>query len=81
MQEFKVYKNLRRKATIFGMPVINFWAFIIASMCFILILTTGLTLVKLVIVLVGIGIAYLLCRFAFNKEMESNMKINDYKRN
>jgi len=81
MQEFKVYKNLRKKATILGMPVINFWVFLVASLCFLMILTTGFTLVKLIIVIIGVGIVYFLCRFVFNKEMESNMKIDDYKRN
>mgnify|MGYP003398772371 CR=1 len=81
MKSFKVYKNIRRKAHIMGMPTGNFWLMLAFCIGFFLILTTGLSVLKILFVFAGWGLSYFFAKVVFNQERNSGFRINDYKRN
>lgn len=81
MKEYKVYKKVRLRATIMGMPTINFWVMVIVDALVLLVLTTGLSILKVIFVLVALLASYILARFIFNLELLNNTRIKDYRRN
>lgn len=64
-----------------GMPTINFWVMVIVDALVLLVLTTGLSILKVIFVLVALLASYILARFMFNLELLNNTKIKDYRRN
>lgn len=64
-----------------GMPTINFWVMVIVDALVLLVLTTGLSILKVIFVLVALLASYILARFIFNLELLNNIKIKDYRRN
>lgn len=80
MKDYKVYKNIRKKAQIFGMPTGNFWLMLAFCIAFFLILTSGLSVFKIIIVFIGWGLSYFFAKVVFNQERQRGFKIKDYKR-
>ena len=64
-----------------GMPTINFWVMVIVDALVLLVLTTRLSILKVIFVLVALLASYILARFIFNLELLNNIKIKDYRRN
>ena len=61
MRKIKNYKHFRKEPSIWGMNVKAFMVFIIIVICSLMSLTTGVTIPKLVVILLIIGVSYLIC--------------------
>lgn len=81
MREYKVYKKIRQKASILGMPATNFWVMVILDCLFFAVLIFGFTFLKLLVISILITLNYLFCRYLFNIELLGNISIRDYYRN
>ena len=61
MRKIKNYKHFRKEPSIWGMSVKAFMVFIIIVICSLMSLTTGVTIPKLIVILLIIGVSYLIC--------------------
>lgn len=61
MRKIKNYKHFRKEPSIWGMNVKAFMVFIIVVICSLMTLTTGVSITKLIVLLLIIGISYLVC--------------------
>lgn len=61
MRKIKNYKHFRKEPSIWGMNVKAFMVFIIIVICSLMSLTTGVTISKLIVILLIIGVSYLIC--------------------
>ncbi|MDN3709938.1 hypothetical protein QW060_23845 [Myroides ceti] len=61
MRKIKNYKHFRKEPSIWGMNVKAFMVFIIIVICSLMSLTTGVTIPKLIVILLIIGVSYLIC--------------------
>lgn len=61
MKKVKNYRHFRKEPSIWGMNVKAFIVFIIIVICSLMTLTTGVSISKLVVLLLIIGISYLVC--------------------
>ncbi len=61
MRKIKNYKHFRKEPSIWGMNVKAFIVFIIIVICSLMSLTTGVTIPKLIVILLIIGVSYLIC--------------------
>lgn len=75
--KYEVYKKIRLKATIFGMPSLNFILMLVFDIFLFLMLLTGLSFFKVLGVLIGWAISFVCARFVFNKKATPK-KMNDY---
>ncbi|AVM51547.1 hypothetical protein [Capnocytophaga sp. oral taxon 878] len=64
MKKIDNYKDIRRKAVIWGLSTMKFALWFSLSVIFVLTLVYSFSLVKLIVVLLCIGIAYLGCEYA-----------------
>lgn len=61
MRKIKNYKHFRKEPSIWGMNVKAFMVFIIIVICSLMSLTTGVTIPKLIVILLINGVSYLIC--------------------
>jgi hypothetical protein len=61
MRKIKNYKHFRKEPSIWGMNVKAFMVFIIVVICSLMTLTTGVSIPKLIVLLLIIGVSYLVC--------------------
>lgn len=61
MRKIKNYKHFRKEPSIWGMNVKAFMVFIIIVICSLMSLATGVTIPKLIVILLIIGVSYLIC--------------------
>ena len=78
--EYEVYKKIRKKAIVFGMPSNNFWIMIVFDVLVFLIALGGFTLLKIGFILLCWAVAYILARFVLNADRLGVSKIEDYRR-
>lgn len=81
MKEFRIYKKIRQKASILGMPALNFWVFVLISALLFSILVFGISFMKIIVIALLSCFNFLFCRYFFNVELLGNIKIEDYYRN
>ena len=63
MKKIDNYKNIRRKAVIFGLSTMMFALWFSLSILFVLTLIYSFSFVKTIIVAIAIGAAYLFCEY------------------
>lgn len=74
MRKIKNYKHFRKEPSIWGMNVKAFMVFIIVVICSLMTLTTGVSIPKLIVLLLIIGVSYLVCvSLLSNKGLFSNL--------
>lgn len=78
--QYEVYKKIRRKATVFGMPATNFIIMIVVDTLFFLLALAGFSLLRVLIILIGWIASFVLARFVFNDSTSRPSHIDDYNR-
>ncbi len=68
MKEIKNYKNIRKKAYLYGFDKIPFFVFVASFVVALLTFLGGFSLMKVIFVCTFIGVSYLLCRNIFSNE-------------
>lgn len=81
MKAYKVYKKIRQKASILGMPAMNFWVMVIIDGLLFSILVFGFSFIKVLMIVVLAMLNFLFCKYLFNVELLGNITIKDYYRN
>lgn len=81
MKGYKVYKKIRQKATILGMPALNFWFMVIINGLLFTALVFGFSFIKVIIIALLAMLNFLFCKYLFNIELLGNITIKDYYRN
>ncbi len=62
------YKKIRQKPYIYGFSLVGFFAFLAITVLLMLILLSGFSLIKYLIVFILIGLNYLFCRHVLSSE-------------
>lgn len=68
MKKIKNFKHFRKEPSIWGMNVKAFMIFIIITICCLMTMTTGVSVVKLIVILTIVGVSYLFCVSILSKK-------------
>lgn len=81
MKSYKVYKKIRQRASILGMPVTNFWIMVMVDALLFAFLVFGFSVLKIAVIGALAALNFIFCRYFFNVELLGNTTIKDYYRN